>query len=315
MKFILLMCLGLNSQAQTFLKNLMAQTVVQPMIEQPQQYIVTPAIGTGTYSNSLTVQNVDALQHTNSNFYIFGLDINGYSSHIFLPFSDKSDRVAKSVDSDVFRFQTSFKMTPQLTIDGSYTKVIGFYTGRIDDPKNAIVKFPNLGMKKYSLVGTYMLDSTHQSSLFSPISYAPVKSGSSAFFSFETNHHELMGLDELNPWLVEAERRADSIQSAKALSMLGSFGWSQSKMYQNFFWSYAIGVGFGGTYVEKYFADNKSTDALISTTVPFGGTFGWNSGHFTTGLFAMVRSWAVTLEQFKLSNSNGSSGLYLAYQF
>ena len=315
MNFIVIMCMGLTTHAQNFLENVISQTVVQPIIEQPKEFIITPALGLGGYTNSLSIQDADTLQHANSSFYVLGLDINGYSTHIFLPYRDKSDRIAKSIDSDVFRFQTSFKISPEVTIDANYSKVIGFYQGNVDDPSSRLVRFPNLGLKKYSLIATYMIDGTHRSSLFSPISYAPVLTGRSVFFSWDTSLHELLGLEELNSSLVVADRKDNSIRSAKALSMLGSMGWSQSKMYKNFFWSYAIGVGFGGTYFEKFYVDKKSADTTISTTVPFSGLFGWNSGYFTTGLFAMVRSWAVTLDQFRLSNSNGSSGLYLAYQF
>lgn len=315
MNFILVMCFGLTTQAQTFLENLMSQTVVHPMIEEQKQYLVTPAIGLGTYSNSLSIQNGDSLLHTNSNFYIFGLDINGYSSHLFIPYRDKSDRLARAVDSDVFQIQAGMKLTPELTIDGGYSKVIGFYHGSIDDMTIGIAKYPDLGFKKYSFVGTYMMNSAHKSSLFAPISYSAVETGSSGFFNMEINHFEISGLEPLNLRLAAVDQADDPVHSAKTLSMLGSAGWSQSKMYENFFWSYAIGVGFGATYVDKQYESRNAKDVLLTTTVPFGGAFGWHKNQFTTGLFASLRSWSVKLDQLSLSTSNGNTGYYFAYQF
>ncbi len=139
--------------------------------------------------------------------------------------------------------------------------------------------------------------------------------GKSGFFGLELSQHQIDGMAELNAKLPVADQKADSIQSAKALSILGSIGWSQSKMYENFFWSYAIGIGIGGTYVEKYYAQRNSKDSLMPTTVPFSGQFGWNKNDFTAGMFAALRSWTTTLDQLSLSNSNGNSGFYMALKF
>ncbi len=316
LKFILLVvALGHQAKANSFFENLISQTVAKPIFETPKEYFVTPAIGVGSYSNSLWAQTVDSLSHTNSNFYVIGLDINKYSTHIFIPYKDNDDKIQKTVDSDAFRLQTSFKFFPHVTIDAGFSKVIGFFSGNPDDPKSTVLKYNDLGFKKYSLLFTYMMEDDHRSSLFSPISYGPVETGSSYFFGVELTHNEIMGLRFLNAKLPAPDQQDDPVYSARVLSALGSFGWSQAKMYDNFFWSYAVGVGLGGSYLEKAYENKRSADSALSTTVPLGAQFGWNKNSFTTGLFFLVRSSSVNIDNLRLSSSNGYSGMYLAYLF
>ena len=296
-----------------FLESLFSQTVAKPIFVEQNAYEVTPAIGYGSYPNSFSVQELDWLSHTNTNYFIFGLDINRSSSHFYIPNSDSRESTKSRVDSDVFRFQTSFKMTPHWTLEALYSKTFGFYSGDVDNIEKPLKRFPELGVKKFGFTATFFKDETHSSTMFSPIAYRAVETGSSLFYGFELSRHELRGLNTINSYLKNPA--TDPIFSADNSTAMSFIGWSQSKMYEQFFWSYAVGIGAGASYILEDFSNRNATDVLIATTVPAAGTFGWVRNGLVLGAYMSVRTWTAKVVNLELSNSNGHSGLYLAYQF
>lgn len=297
-----------NAIALTFSEVLLGQTAANPIVADQYIETISPALGFGTYSNSITPDSNEYLEHTNANFFILGLDLNGYSTHVFLPYKDDAKSREARVDSDVLRLQSGMKLFDQYHIDFLYSHAKGFFSGELDSIEKPLVLYPNVGVRRWGIMFTAMKDPKHKSTLNSPIIYLKPETSKSIYFAGEIISHRLHGLDAL----IQTEKTATEgiLSSVKMTTGIASIGFSQSKMYENFFWSYSIGIGLGTGLTQTTSSTKQAEKWDVAATVPATGSFGWIKHRLTLGIFAQTRSWQVRTDQISLGSNNGTTGLY-----
>lgn len=303
-----------EARAASFAEVLLGQTAAQPIVADEYLETVSPAFGIGTYSNTIYPGSADILEHTNSNFFIIGLDLNGYSSHIYLPYKDSLSSRQGRIDSDVLRLQTGLHLTDHLHLDFLYSHAKGFYSGDLENTQKTLRLYPDLTLRRWGTTLTYLVDSTHQSTLSSPIIYLKPQTSKSVYISGEFFSHRLHGLDN-----VEQNQNFESRGTLSSISMStlsAIFGFSQSRMYENFFWSYSLGFGLGAGYLQTTTSSDFKKDRWdAAVTVPGTGTVGWIQDRLTIGIYTQIRSWRIEAEQLVLSSNNGTTGLYGSFVF
>jgi hypothetical protein len=313
-KFIILVSLFTATQVKA---NMLSDYVNENIYnsDKGEKLEVTAAAGVGNQINSLRVGGMD-LETTNRNFMILAANVNQkLDFHLTIPFKDPQEARTARVDSDVQRYDTSYKITDHYQVAAYYLKNRGYYTE--DHATHTFSKMQNLSFDQAAVNFIYAANDTHQSVFFDPILTKKSTDSSSFIYSAGYSRSTAGHLNELNT-LSNSKTviNTTGVNTATFDTVRAQIIYSKNWFWTHWYAMSAIGLEGGLHYVQKkYDADQNKSNSDSSLAATLSLSFGYVWEKLAFGSFTRVTSTEYRIDSINLNSNLGVTGAYLSYQF
>lgn len=289
------------------------QTAVGPMLKEKPKHQYTPAIGIGSRLNSLYVNDVPSLTTTNRNVYILGLDVDGSSSTLSLPFRDPKTSREGRVDSSLINASVSLNFSSHVRGEVNFDYAKGFFADeQVGAPPRYL--FPLLSYRRAEMAVYYQSNSDHASFLFSPILFRRSQSSSSWIYGLGVSQHDVNHLDTIQRY-PEFDIKSQ-VTGATILSIGPMVSYSTTHFFKNWFLGGVIGAGYeANSYKKTYTNGSVRYESPATGSAIINISLGYTWTQLTSGIYVTSRSWSALIDDFYVSNSQSRSGWYLSYVF
>lgn len=298
----------------TYLMDMVNQTVVAPLFQEKPKYNISAAFGISNRINNLSFNAGKRLAPTNGNAYLLGLDIDGNSTFLSLPFTDPRSSRDSRVDSKFFKLNSAFNLTPKLKFEINYDTNTGYFFDAGPDLNEPVISFPNLAFETASIGLFYTLNENHKSFLFTPLLFRKSASSSSWIVGFDVIKNKISGLSSLQKF-PEVKYNTD-LSEASVYALSSGIAYSKTAYFDKWFVAGALGVyvNLNQQFIRFFNAATKSkNNSSTSSKVNLSGGYLWSRG--VVGAFVAPRSWSNQIEELEVATTDGRNGLYMTYLF
>lgn len=310
---IAMMIIPLKSYSLGF-ADIVDQTAVGPMLKYKPKHEYTPALGIGQRITGLEINGTGSMTTTNRNSYLIGLDVDGSSSTISVPFRDPKSSTDSRVDSKLIYAGVSLVINPNIRFDANYDYTKGFLIEDSTPDRNPLYTFPKLSYEKIDFSLSYLTNPKHTSFLFSPILFRRSESSTSWIISANLTRYHIANIDSIQQY--DLFRKDSDLTFSSIYTFTPGIAYSSNYFYQHFFMGGVLGIAYDFNYLEKNY-QNKVTAGEQQTTasaiINLACGYTWNQ--LTTGVYITSRSWYVDIDKNHIQNSHGKSGWYFSYMF